>query len=262
MARTNARNAAAGTGNQSGGQSGQPQGQRTGDDTGHDDGDDDDDLGDLLGGDDSGDDDDDDGDDDGDGSDDDGDDGDEGGDDEGDGVTQDWVRTTVESALDRRINVVLKEIRKDRQQGSGRGQRRGKATQSSQKSTGPDPADIRDARSAYREYVGDEIRFLSHDERSHAQALAAGMIRDRLIDGADPDDVGSEVAHDVAKQVKTLRKFYETRVVQSLRQQGRLAPKKGTPAPGKKSGPGSPSKYQDGVAKARELYAARMPKDQ
>lgn len=173
----------------------------------------------------------------------------------------------VESALDRRINVVLREIRKQggekqepRKPGGQQQRRRDEPQQ--QTPTGPSAADVRDARVAYREYVADEITFLGNEERQYAQSVAVGLLRNALAEGVDPDDAGADVAKKVADQVKELRSFYTKRVVSKLRKDGRIAGS-GTPTQRSRSTsakPGKASQYQAGQAMAEKLYADRMKK--
>ena len=171
----------------------------------------------------------------------------------------------VERALDRRINVVLREIRKQGESGNsngrGRSQRGGKDTDAH--TQGPQPSDVRDARASFRDYVSDEIKFLSKEERQHATTLAGSMIRERLATGDDPDEVGQRVARDVASELRKLRSFYSRRTVDKLRQRGRLidGPEVVQRAPGSKTGPSNSSKMKAGEAMAHSLYADRQKKN-
>lgn len=169
------------------------------------------------------------------------------------GLSAEDVARIVESALDRRINAVLKDRRRQTTQTPAQPSR----------PTGPSESDVREARSVFREYVGDEIRFLGNAERDLASQIAGGMIRDRLAQGGvDPEHVGAEVARDVAKQVKALRKHYEDRTVAALRRSGQItATAPGQPLKGPTT-PNAESGFKAGAAKAAELFADRMPKQQ
>lgn len=174
----------------------------------------------------------------------------------------------VESAIDRRINAVLKEIRKGREQNgsSGQeGQQQAGAHQERQPQpqtpTGPSRGDVRDARSSYREYVADEIEFIGNVERDTARTMADSAIQALLARGEDPDDVGRTVASEVAKQIRSLREFYEGRMVSELRRKGLLPTNSGSQqqvAPGTSQAGQSGSSMAAGEARAKALLADRF----
>lgn len=212
-----------------------------------------------------------------DGDDDADDDGDSGGDDGNrDGGQQQSEFMTaqqVESALDRRINAVIREVRKQRNNDDDdddddRGQRRrgGQKSNRSQKQTptGPSREDVREARSTYREFVADEIRFLGNEEREFARSIAEAQISRGLNRGDDPEDVGREVAEAVASDVKRVREFYEARTVAALRRKGVLPKKSGSTQQAQQAGGGqvggSGSDWQKGQSKAKEMFADRLNK--
>lgn len=185
----------------------------------------------------------------------------------------------VESAIDRRINAVLREVRSlkesngqngqgNQQQGGGGQQGRNQNQQ--QTSQGPDAGDIREARSSYREYVADELKFLGSQERSMARTIAESRITTALARGGDPDSVGREVAESVAQEIKGLREFYEGRVINALRRNGTLPQNNGSqqqaqPGQGQGGvGAGSPAgqagtSWAKGQSKANEMFANRFP---
>ena len=163
-----------------------------------------------------------------------------------------------DSIADRRVNALLKEARKGSQK--PKEDQSDKAGDSKQESN---TGDIREARLAYREYVSDEIKFLGNEEREHAMTLAQGLIHQQVeVLGADPDTAGREAAKTVAKQIKSLRKHYESRTITALKRSGALPedarpgqPPKGPDKPGGQSG------YQAGAAKAAEMFGSRKPAD-
>lgn len=247
---------------------GQNDGQRSGNEDGGNTDDDEDDLRGLLN-------------DDGDGADDENGDGEDGNGDGGnaDGANEPQYMTQqdVESALDRRINAVIREVRKNRQRDEddyeddeGRGQqRRGGKGNRSQKQTpqaqGPSREDVREARSTYREFVSDEVKFLGNEEREFARSLAESQINRGLGRGDDPEDVGRDVAESVASDIKRMRSFYESRTVAALRRKGALPKKTGSQQQPQQSGGGSQvgvsgSGWQKGQSKAKEMFADRLAK--
>ncbi len=169
----------------------------------------------------------------------------------------------LESLFDRRINAVLKEIRKGQPAADS-----GKTDQGeTPKGAAPavDPNLPRAARLAYREYVGDEVRFISTEERAHATELANALIGDMARRGQldDEDQAGRQVAQQVAKQIKGLRAHYEARTTAALRKRGLLREdsRPGQPIPGG-SGTGgvtAQTSYERGAQLARDRGAARTP---
>lgn len=209
-----------------------PQGGDEDDDGEEDDDDDDDDddgLSDLLEEEDDDDDDDDDGDDGGTGS-----------DDDVDTIVAKAVAQATkklekqfDSIADRRVNAILKEIRK----GSGKG----KGSDGDGASRGGEDDDLhREARIGLREYLNDEIRFLSADERKLAMSL--GQMEIAQASGDDADQIAAAAASSVAGQIRSLRKMYEQRTVKALKKRGAL-----------KERPGQPGKGGDGVGRESEL---------
>lgn len=176
----------------------------------------------------------------------------------------------LESLFDRRINAVLKEIRKGNAPASdGKGDAP-KDDQQAPRTAAADQSLPRAARLAYREYVADEIRFISTEERSHATELANAMIGDlaRRDELDDEDRAGRQVATQVAKQIKSLRAHYEARTTAALRKRGLLTgevrqgqPVPGGSGPGGTGGVGGMSEFEKGAALAKERTAARTRTD-
>ena len=188
----------------------------------------------------------------------------------------DLVARTVESTFDRRINQSQRvQQRLNGGQGGNEGDQQGQggnggqeqqqqsgSGQRQQTSGGVDPADLREARSSYREFVGDHIQFLGAEEREHALTLAGHLLTGRLTRGESADEAGRQVARDVATQIKGLRSVYEERTVSALRRKGLLKEPAGGPGqqpPNGGQAPGGASQFQNGASKARDMYASRTP---
>lgn len=132
-----------------------------------------------------------------------------------------------DSIADRRVNALLKEMRKQGGQGgseggggSGDG---GDGAGGAAEQRGPDPQVVRAARLAYREYVGTEFKPISNVERDFAADLAALLIPVEVAKAgpdADDDAIGRAVAKTVGEKVKTLRKHYEEKTVAALKRRG------------------------------------------
>jgi hypothetical protein len=127
--------------------------------------------------------------------------------------------TMFERALDRRINAVLKDRRQAKPKppvtqndGNQGGQ---------EQAVTVDRGAQREARLAFREYVGDRVKFVSEVERQHAMALGANQVAGWDGDG-DPDQFGAQVAENVGASVLALRKHYRDLTVSQLRRRGQL----------------------------------------
>lgn len=205
-----------------------------------------------------------------------GDDGGDGGDGGGsdDRLDEDQVLARLEQRLgerfdaiaDRRINSLLDRMerqgrsrrgRDDRGRGDDRG---GDGDRGRQQDRTP-VADVRAARSAFREYVGDSgLRFIDPEERQLAMDLGAALIGARAVDGFDDEDaVGREVADKVVKQVQALRKLYQRKTREELKRRGVLADDgKGQHQRGPRSA-GAASEYEKGAQQAKEMFKERLP---
>jgi hypothetical protein len=75
---------------------------------------------------------------------------------------------------------------------------------------------------AAREYVTDQITFISEAERAVAADIMATLIPAQLAGGASPDQAGRTAAAAAATRVKDLRRSYEEQVVRGLRARGAL----------------------------------------
>lgn len=87
---------------------------------------------------------------------------------------------------------------------------------------GPSEADMREARMAAREYLGDRITFGSEAERAMAVDLTAALIPTQLLMGMTPNQAAQNVAQTVADRVGSLRRTYEDQAVRALRSRGLL----------------------------------------
>lgn len=191
--------------------------------------------------------------------------GDDGSDDGSGGVDVDEIVAQVTKALeakfdsiaDRRVNAIVKEVRKQ-QKPAGEEDKK----DDSEKSSGPSDADVREARLAYREYVGDSgVKFLGDVERNHAMTLAKGMIPGLLAQGLDPDEAGRKAADDVASTIKSLRKHYESKTLAALKRQGQIADDTSGTGQAVRTGtgkPGADSMLKKGQSKAAEMFADRI----
>jgi hypothetical protein len=133
-----------------------------------------------------------------------------------------------------------------------------------QQPAGPAPADVREARSVFRDAIGTGFTFVDPVERELAAALALPHLTEHLGNGADPDTAGARAATAVADQLRKLRGVYERATVTVLTNQGRLTPAPGTEQ--RQAGmplgvpPGTPnalSGVQQGAAAATALFPER-----
>lgn len=148
-----------------------------------------------------------------------------------------------DSIADRRVNALLKEIRK--QQNPGEEPPAASRSESS---------DVRLARLAGREYLSDEIdKFVSADERKLAMDLLSLEIEAAVARGDDDEDeIGRAAADKVAERIRGARKMYETKTRTDLQRRGALRPKDGQ---ARKAGSGTSqqSEYAKGAAIAARV---------
>jgi len=144
------------------------------------------------------------------------------------------LETQFNSIADRRINALLNEIRSQNQGQQGQGQQ---VPQQGQQQTGQqgqgdwrdqqgryaavaDPAAVREARMAFREYVGGRMQFVSAVEREMVMEWGGSVVQTRVTPGSDADAVGRDVAIAVAQRATELRRHYEEQVMAALRARG------------------------------------------
>jgi hypothetical protein len=149
-----------------------------------------------------------------------------------------------DAIADRRVNALLKQIRKhavtDDPAAGGQTapvQQPGAAPAPPQGNAPAQPAAalVRATRTAARDFLTDELKFISSEEREFAYNLVSTLAQARCVGDVDDEALGKEIAGEVATTVKNLRKHYEDRTVAALRNRGALVQ---VPAQPKKSGEG------------------------
>jgi hypothetical protein len=162
-------------------------------------------------------------------------------------LTRADLEREAQRIADRTVNAVLREIRgarprsgdRDGQRG-GRGQRRDRDDDNRDMRGGPDPADVREARLAFREYLGDQYRPTIPTEREIAAELGGALIREQLAtDAGDPDRAARTAADTVATRLRKYRRAIERQTVAALRKRGALRDDYGSASQG--SGPSAVS---------------------
>jgi len=148
----------------------------------------------------------------------------------GDGFNQAQMAqlsTAIESAVDRRVNHLVNGRRRratpPANQNDNQNQQQNNQQLAAQVLPAVDAGAQREARIAFREYVGDEMggRFISAQERQ--AAMAFGQLRVSAWDGdGDPDEFGRATAREVAGTVKGLRDHYRELTLRQLRKRGLL----------------------------------------
>lgn len=82
---------------------------------------------------------------------------------------------------------------------------------------------LRDSRSAFKDILGDDVKFLGAPERELAMTLGSGLIVQAIGGGeSDEEAIGRNAAQTVAKQLREARKFYEARTRAGLKRDGLL----------------------------------------
>jgi hypothetical protein len=148
-------------------------------------------------------------------------------------------QAAFQSELDRRVNQIVNGRGRQQNGGQGNGQQ-GNGQQNGQEPPVQQPSapavdwqreqDIREARSAFREYVGDAVKFLGPDERALAHALGQQALSS-VSDIASPDIVGKQIADSVASQLTKVRELYKNATINVLKAKGQYVEEPGT-APG------------------------------
>jgi hypothetical protein len=180
-------------------------------------------------------------------------------------ATPEDVARIVESALDRRANAIhnpgggRNRGGQQGQQGQGQGQGNGGQDGGQQQVASVDHGARREARLAFREYLGDQIRFLSDTERNVAVQMGTANIATWDGEG-DADQFGRQVAQNVAAAVKDLGAMYTRVVTEQLRKQGLL--KEQPQGPGAGSAPAGgliPAMTVGGTATPLNGFAGLAP---
>jgi len=169
-------------------------------------------------------------------------------------LTRADLEDAAQRIADRQVNALLKELRGGKNRRRERdpdGDNRG---DNDRARTTDDRYDIREARMAYREYLGDRHRFVDPSERELANTLGSSLIGTELAEHGDPDRAGRRAAEQVAGQLSAYRKAIETATINRLRTRGALItePGRGGESPPPGSGP-SQSTTADLRAAARSM---------
>lgn len=175
------------------------------------------------------------------------------------GLIKSMTDAAVDAAnrvADKRINQVLDKKGAAGGSDDGKG---GDDKGAAQGASGPDAAQVRGARLAFRDYIDTEMGgYLGNEERAFVNDLGKATITG-LAEIDDEDQVGRQVAASVAQQVKGLRKFYEQRTKAALKRKGLLkdSDKGGQAEQSGAGGVGPKTELDRGAAKAAEMFGAR-----
>jgi len=165
-----------------------------------------------------------------------------------------------DAIADRRVNQLL---RRQRQGGQGSGGQQRSQQQQEESPPTSSPEVVRATRLAFREYVADEVKFISSEERAFAMDLGAALMAQEANRGIeDEDEVGRRLAKDVAQRVKTLRKHYEDRTVAALKRKGLLPEKEGQPLRSVSGPKGTQTEFEKGAELAKQRFGGRLPSQQ
>lgn len=151
--------------------------------------------------------------------------------------------TMRQSISDSVRNSVLNEMRRTGQEppAGANGQQQGQGQQQQQSApqrpAGPDPMDLREARMAFTQYLGDSRSFASADERAIGNTLGAQLVTQELAGGGTPDAAARKAATEVATQLDGFAKAVEQRVVNRLRERGQLTATDGSQPAGTNTPP-------------------------
>ncbi|GAB3670307.1 hypothetical protein [Saccharopolyspora tripterygii] len=168
------------------------------------------------------------------------------------------LRDEAQRIADRQVTALMKEVR-----GTHNGRRRTTNNADSDQQTdsnkdreqaAEDRYNTREARMAFREYLGDSHRFLDGTERELANQLGTSLLSTELAEHGDPDRAGRSAAQSVASQLSAFRKAVEQSTVTRLRNRGALVtePARGGDSPAGGMGP-TPSTTGDLRVSARSL---------
>ena len=161
------------------------------------------------------------------------------------------IQASFQSEMDRRINGAVKKVA-------------GKTPAPKDGDNDEDPvaapvADVRGARVAFREYLPDEIKFFSTEERELGMAFGQSQIKAAALAGFDDEDeVGKNVATATAEFIKKARNLYSARTRRVLKQQGALKDQPAGPAGTGGDAPDSLAAIRQAAEKKdRELFPER-----
>lgn len=122
--------------------------------------------------------------------------------------------------IDRRVNSALKEVR----QGAGKSKDEGDGNaDGGDKAPRMASADVRGARIAFREYLPEQIRFLSPEEKALATEFGLTQINAAAAKGFDDEDeAGRQAAETTVAFLKKARSYYSGRTKKALEKQGAI----------------------------------------
>lgn len=165
----------------------------------------------------------------------------------------------------------LKNALKDLNLGQGKGDGKGEEGKGGKQEPDPEAAAraeaetkrlVRDSRSAFKEILGDDVRFLGNPERDLAMTLGHGLIVQAIQGGeSDEEVIGKSVAGNVAKQIREARKFYEARTKAGLKRDGLLVE---TPGQSTRAATqaGADSAFNRGAEIAKQRYGPKSAQKQ
>jgi hypothetical protein len=151
------------------------------------------------------------------------------------------IATQMQSEFDRRVNQIVNGTRgrggQGGQQGGGQnggqqgnGQQGGQQQQGQQQQGAPgfNPSDVdrREARMAFRDFVGEGFTFIDAGERGLATTIGAQLLAQQQEIG-DPDLIGRQLAVEVQNQMRAIRETYRKAVIASLKATGQYVEKPG-----------------------------------
>lgn len=159
----------------------------------------------------------------------------------------------IDARIDARINELLAGNtggQQPQQTGQGQPGQQGAAGTT----RAPDPNDVREARLGAAQYLGDEFRFSSADERQLANGLASQAVHRLLGEGQSPDNAARAAAAEVSRQMQAMRDNTEAALLRRLRDRGMLPQGSGDPSPPAGTNQPPPS-LEVKIQRARELAA-------
>jgi hypothetical protein len=133
------------------------------------------------------------------------------------------ITSTFQSEMDRRINSAINKV--TRKNGPKPAQKKdaddGEQDENQQQQV--QPADVRGARIAFREYLPMEIKTFSTEEQALATEFGQSRIRALALEGfEDEDEAGKQAAQETAEFIKKARALYSKRTKAVLKRQGAL----------------------------------------
>lgn len=129
------------------------------------------------------------------------------------------IQDSTNREIDRRVNGALNKVRKP----GAKPQQQQDEGNDGDGGTAPVVADVRGARLAFREYLPDQIRFLSPEEKALATEFGLTAINAKAAKGFDDEDAaGREAAAETVAFLKKARRYYSDRTKRALEKSGAL----------------------------------------